>query len=549
MKKTIHIILAGALVLCAASCNSYLETDTAVTDSGAPVILTATYADPVTKATISESDGEFAFSAGDAIKVFDGTDTFSGTTADGGTAASFTMDSGFDVSGAGLAAFPSQLVTSISSATAVTFEFPSSYAYSEVGGADADAARVPVPMVAVKAAGSTVLAFKQVGSLIRFRLTRCMEGVLHFTFTTAVTGTAALTAVDPGTTEVTASSLSGTTRMTIAVTGVPEVASGSYIYITLPVPVGTDPKNVSVVNLGGGSVASATLSGTAAALERAGGYKRGVTLGEATTPEFSISATKKVSFSPGNLQATYNASDETWTWHFAANQFDYIGDNPGNTTITTELKEESEPYARLSADGTVDLFDWSTTWNYYGISTSQPEGSVGDWVFVDWGGLAIEHHAADFWHTLSSRDEYDYLLNTRSASTIGSTENARFLKTTVCSYHGLVIFPDDFTWDEATMGTAPACNNTGEYYGTGSFTPSQWAAMEAAGAVFLPVAGQRTSPAVVYVEQRGGYWSAESPNLAMGPRYLCFPFEKYGQVGYEWRYGNNRVSVRLVHDL
>ncbi len=38
--------------------------------------------------------------------------------------------------------------------------------------------------------------------------------------------------------------------------------------------------------------------------------------------QFSVSATKKVYFSKGNLQATYNTS---WSWAFATNQWDYIG--------------------------------------------------------------------------------------------------------------------------------------------------------------------------------------------------------------------------------
>ena len=555
MKKVLYLILTGVFFLGISSCNKDMEPASDIGNPAGPVILTATIADETTKATVSESDGGFSFSAGDAIQVYDGTTTYAGTTASGGSSAVFTMEDGFDISGAGLAAFPSALVSSISSATAVTFNLPGSYSYADVGSADADAAKVPVLMVATKEAGSTNLSFKQVASLVRFRVTNCQAGVLHFTFTSNVTGTAELTSVVPGTTGITASNLSGTMSMTIAVTDVPALASGSYIYITLPVPVGTDPMNVQVVNLGATTVSSATLSGTAAALERAGGRKRGVTLGTPITPEFSISATQKVTFSPGNLQATYDASAETWTWGFAANQYDRIGNAPGNTTITTEVKESTEPYAKLSESGTVDLFDWSTAYTYYGISTSNDGAytNVTNAVFVDWGGLAIDGYAADYWRTLSWA-ELDYMLFSRSASTIGNTENARFLKvSSVVGMKGLIIFPDNFVWDESTMGTAPDCNNSGGA-GNGSFSSSQWAAMEAAGAVFLPSTGYRKRANYVDTSDSsysyGCYWTNDV-HVSVGPGFLWITYDsRYGSVGREYRYGDKSgVAVRLAHDL
>ena len=556
MKKVLFFLLTGAFLLGVASCNEDLEPISDTSNPVGPVILTATFADETTKATVSESDGGFSFSAGDAIQVYDGTTTYTGTTTSGGSSAEFAMEDGFDASGAGLAAFPSAWVSSINSATAITFNLPGSYSYSDVGGTDADAAKVPVLMVATKEAGSTNLSFKQVASLVRFRVTNCQAGVLHFTFTSNVTGTAELTNVAPGTTGITASNLSGTKSMTIAVTGVPAVASGSYIFITLPVPVGTDPMNVQVVNLGAATVSSVTLSGTAAGLERAGGRKRGVALGTPITPEFSISATQKVTFAPGNLQATYDATAETWTWDFAANQYDRIGNAPGNTTITTEVKESTEPYAKLSESGTVDLFDWSTAYTYYGISTSN-DGSytnVTTAVFVDWGGLAIGGYSANYWRTLSC-DELEYILFYRSTSTIGSTENARFLKvSSVVGMKGLIIFPDNFVWDESRMGTAPDCNNSGGA-GNGSFSSSQWAAMEAAGAVFLPSTGYRKNATYVDTSDSyysyGCYWTNDVCKNNIGPGFLWIKYDsRYGSVSREYRYGDKSgVAVRLAHDL
>ena len=553
MKKTLHFILAGALLLSAVSCNNELEPRQETVSPAGPVILTATIADETTKATVSESDGSFAFSALDAIRVFDGTATYSGTTTLGGVSAEFTMEDGFDAAGAGLAAFPSALVSAIPSASSVTFKLPSSYTYADVGGADADAAKTPVLMVAAKEAGSTSLSFKQVASLVRFRVTNCQAGVLHFTFTSNVTGTAELTSVVPGTTEITAANLSGTKSMTVAVTGVPAVASGSFIYITLPVPVGTDPMNVQVVNRGATSVSSATLSGTAAALERAGGRKRGVTLGTPITPEFSISATQKVSFAPGNLQATYDASTETWTWDFAANQYDYIGNAPGNTTIITEVKESTEPFAKLSASGTVDIFGWSTANTYFGIASSTSHETYTTEAFADWGNLVIGSQTAGYWRTMTN-SEWDYLLNTRSCSTIGETENARYLKANTVSgvVQGLIMFPDNFTWNETTMGTIPTSCNSPKAYITQQFTSAQWASLEAAGAIFLPASGYKYQYGLSPIGDQGNYWSSSKrdDNRAF---YMFFHYNGRNNStlsAQDHDYGNFIASsVRLVHDL
>ena len=275
------------------------------------------------------------------------------------------------------------------------------------------------------------------------------------------------------------------------------------------------------------------------------------------TVEFSISSTQKVVISPGNLQATYDAAAQTWTWDFAAHQYDRIGNAPGNTTITTEVKESSEPYAKLSESGTVDLFDWSTAYTYYGISTSNDGTYTNPTTaeFVDWGGLPIGNYAPGYWRT-PSWAEWEYMLFSRSASTIGGTENARFLKVaSVAGMKGLIIFPDQFTWDVNMMGQAPSCNNSGGT-GNGTFSAAQWEALEAAGAVFLPSTGWRLSPTYVetvdYADAHGVYWTSDvsrHPNL--GPGFLWFKYgSRYGTVSREYRYSDKSgLAVRLVHDL
>ena len=120
--------------------------------------------------------------------------------------------------------------------------------------------------------------------------------------------------------------------------------------------------------------------------------------------QFSVSDTKKVYFSKGNLQATYNTS---WSWAFATNQWDYIGNAAGNTSINGG--------GTISGTGTVDLFGWvgaACAWTgaaQYGISNvtayAQYGNVVGEALKSDWGTLAISNggNTANFgWHSLAS---------------------------------------------------------------------------------------------------------------------------------------------------
>ena len=279
MKKTNWILLLGAMAL-AASCAK----EAAQTPSG-PVALKAIIADE-TKATLSEDDGTFAFSGNDAIKVYNGTGVFTstGVTVDGNTA-TFTMPDNFTNTGSGFAAYPASSVTNITSG-GVTFTLPASYNYDQVSGIN-----VPCPMMASYTAGDD-LVFKQAGAVIRFRIKNCLAGDLTFTFKTQVTGTVTLTSIPSGDNggilaDNILNNKDNEGGYSIKVTGVPAVSGDEdCFYVTLPVPVGTDSKNVSVWNDGGTSGRFKNLSGTVAHLKRAEGYKRGVTLEERSSMTF-----------------------------------------------------------------------------------------------------------------------------------------------------------------------------------------------------------------------------------------------------------------------
>lgn len=269
----IKLFLLMGVTAVAASCTE----ESAPVPSG-PVSLQARIADE-TRATLNDDSGLFAFSSGDAIKVCNGSGIYlsTGVTVDG-TSASFTMDAGFTDSGSGLAAYPAAIVSGITSSS-VTFTLPTSYTYDQVGRTDPSTSQVPCPMIAAYTAGND-LVFKQAGAVVRFRVKECLGGTLTFTFKSQVTGTVTLTSVPTGTNDgILADNFKDKNGgYSITVTDVPEVTGDAYFYVTLPVPVGTDPINVSVWNDGYEAGKFKTLTGTPVSLQRAGGYKRGVTL-------------------------------------------------------------------------------------------------------------------------------------------------------------------------------------------------------------------------------------------------------------------------------
>lgn len=236
-----------------------------------------------TKATLAESDGAFAFSSGDAIKIFNGTGTYSGTTTSTSGSGSFTMEDGFTDAGSGYAGFPASMVSSIDE-NGVKFNLPDSYAFDEVGSTDANAAKVPCPMVGTYTACSSI-SLKQVGAVIRFRITNVAAGSLIFTFPTNVTGTLTNSIQTPsGTSDgILVGNLTSAGKV-ISVSDVPAVSSG-YIYVTLPVPTETVPQNIIVSNIpaAGGDKLSAIFKGSSTNLLRAGGLKVGAQLAEPTS--------------------------------------------------------------------------------------------------------------------------------------------------------------------------------------------------------------------------------------------------------------------------
>ena len=232
---------------------------------------------------------------------------------------------------------------------------------------------------------------------------------------------------------------------------------------------------------------------------------------------FSVSATKTVTFSPGNLQY-HPANDE---WRFALSQLEYIGNDNANISDTY--------------NGWIDLFGWGTGNNP--TNTSKDNG--GDYqTFVDWGVNKIGKDAPNTWRTLTYI-EWVYIINERS--------NASNLKgvAQVNGVNGLILLPDGWTCPSGvTFKSGFDDDLCTECYGNyQTFSASDWSKLESSGAVFFPAAGYRYGSGVSDVQDDGYCWSASKGSYYAGGLYFYSSGANMGDHGRG--YGR---SVRLVQD-
>jgi len=239
---------------------------------------------------------------------------------------------------------------------------------------------------------------------------------------------------------------------------------------------------------------------------------------------FSVSPTKKVSFSQGNLQYIQS----TKTWQFAENQQEYIGAANVNGGALADK---------------IDLFGWSSDSGKapFGISTST---TLADYMgeFVDWGVNIIQGDKANTWRTLSV-EEWGYLFKERVNA------DKLYSKGSVDGLRGMIVLPDNWVLPEGLQFTAQPTNLTMNL-DINKYTLAEWQRMEEAGAVFLCVTGRRDGNVVGYLQEYGGYWT----NSRIGEHvyhmyynyrkeYLITDYQSGGQS-----YGVNGRAVRLVHD-
>ena len=233
---------------------------------------------------------------------------------------------------------------------------------------------------------------------------------------------------------------------------------------------------------------------------------------------FSVSETKTVTFSPGNLQY-HPANDE---WRFAPNQTDYIGGDNENISSTY--------------NGWIDLFGWGTGNN--------PTNAVIDYyeyqTFVDWGVNKIGDYKPNTWRTLT-KDEWEYIISGRANATnlMGVAE--------VEGVNGLILLPDNWTCPSGVTfksGTydGDRCIACFGYYQ--KIGASEWEKLEASGVVFLPISGARFESTILNMLDYGAYWAAT--DIDPGTAYDFFFSSSRVTIANNIRYYGQ--SVRLVRE-
>lgn len=262
---------------------------------------------------------------------------------------------------------------------------------------------------------------------------------------------------------------------------------------------------------------------------------------------FSVSATKKVYFSPGNLQ--YQGS--TATWRFAENQFDYVGDAAIGTVYVGNVKSDNASIAQ-NYTGWIDLFGWGTNGKNYGAVAHQPwststvasqygppsQNTLSD--DSDWGANTILDGTTpvspNTYRALANQ-EWRYLLreggtgrSSGGATLANIAVNSRTFKVTFKaqapndSYAvsftieqpapkmtGLIIFPDDFDYANVFNGNPPNTQIPT------NLTYPNWETLESLGCVFLPPTGARQGTVVTMAESglthHGIYRQRSSTNV------------------------------------
>lgn len=236
---------------------------------------------------------------------------------------------------------------------------------------------------------------------------------------------------------------------------------------------------------------------------------------------FSISPTKKVYFSQGNLQ--YQAS--TKTWRFAERQWDYIGEVNKNI---------SQNY-----NGWIDLFGWGT-----GNKPTKNSANTADYrSFNDWGKNRISNGDSKSWRTLTN-EEWVYILYSRS-----TIDGCRYAKAKVNNTNGVILLPD--SWVKSIYNLVNI-NDADAIFDSNIINQTIWETkFETNGAVFLPTAGTRNKTTVSYTDYYGIYWSATSTTTPYNEiiEAYCVFFRSWGLNPYDKSLIYTGNSVRLVCDV
>ena len=227
---------------------------------------------------------------------------------------------------------------------------------------------------------------------------------------------------------------------------------------------------------------------------------------DALSGVFSVSSTKKVHFSKGNL--TYDVNASTNKWKFYEHQYDCAANGDASSTLISLFTWGYSASTSLNPTGDRYVKDHTTDGDKLVYDKASSDG--GD----DWGVAYCESNkiTVGTWRTLSTA-EWQYLFNNHSKKWA-----------TVNGVGGYVIAPDNVTLQaEKTSYTATELND--------------------ANLVFLPAAGLRNGSYVNFVGDFGLYWSSAARDEYYVYHVYFYSDDVYPGNG-DYRYRG--FSVRLI---
>ena len=243
----------------------------------------------------------------------------------------------------------------------------------------------------------------------------------------------------------------------------------------------------------------------------------GTTYKGAFMSAFSVSETKRVVFSQGNLQH----QPSTGTWRFAAHQYDAVGGLDkdgvkGGNVYVGAVKCGNENANNASYTGWIDVFPYGTSGWESGATSYKPtdytknktdylvQDLQGDYANADWGvynAISNGGNKTGMWRTMTS-EEWNYVIRERAnASELFSLGSISIVDAEDGDdddiIPGFILLPDDWVCPDglsftpsniAASGTDNVYNLDAGYMAN-NYTESEWAQMQAAGAVFFPSSG------------------------------------------------------------
>lgn len=348
------------------------------------------------------------------------------------------------------------------------------------------------------------------------------------------------------------------------------ITPGGSSYLSLSAP--TLSSNVVTSTLTGVAYggSSHTITATVPAVNTSSGEELTQTISVTCSKiyGFTVASGKTVEIARSNLKYTGNG-DGTGIWALTEDPWTLV---ESSTSVAENYGYDS------SGQGTtpISLFGWGTSgWNngnvsyqpYNTTSNKAQYGPVGEYSLVlidenhdyrnaDWGiynttgGRSISRLDGSGWRTLTSA-EWIYLFNTRT------DHNSKYghcqIKIGETSYiKGMLLLPDDWA---APTGFSFA-SGTGAYDRTtfdataSSGAANAWVDIEAAGAVFLPAAGFRSTTTVSNVNSQGYYWASTVYHSSENPGGVAKCIRFYTDVLPDDQYVRNYgLSVRLVREI